>query len=195
MKLLGLTGGIACGKSTVSAMLRERGVTVLDADVLCHALMEPGQPLFEAYVSHWGRSILQADGGLDRHAIGAIVFADVKERTWMNETAHPIIRKAMLEAMERERAKGTPICVLDVPLLYESGWDACCDAVCVVWVRPEVQKARLIARNGWLPEEADARIAAQMPLSEKCMRAKFCIDNNGTPEQTRRQVEEMLCTL
>lgn len=192
MKLLGLTGGIACGKSTVSAMLCEAGVPVIDADALCHTLMEVGQPLYRAYVSHWGRGILLPDGQLDRRGIGARVFSDAQERAWMNDTAHPIIREAMLDAIQREERRGMRLCVLDVPLLYEAGWDALCDAVCVVWVRPEVQRARLIARNGWTAEEADARIAAQMPLSDKRARADVCIDNNGTVEETRRQVRALL---
>ncbi len=191
MFILGLTGGIACGKSTASRWLQRQGAAVVDADAVAHSLMVPGGSLYAAYVKHWGEAILQPEGTLDRHAIGRRVFGDKAAEQWLNATAHPLIREAIMVEVERLRAAGTRVCVLDVPLLYESGWDALCDKVCVLWLRPEVQRARLTARNGYSEAEATARIAAQMPLAEKCARANYVIDNNGSRRATARQLATM----
>jgi len=188
MFVLGLTGGIACGKSTVAAWLRQQGAEVIDADATAHSLMAPGGRLYAAYVAHWGRTILRADGSLDRRAIGKLVFGQPAAEHWLNATAHPLIHEAILAELERLRTADCKICVLDVPLLYESGWEQLCDRVCVVWLTHARQKHRLMVRNGYSAAEAEARIAAQLPLAEKRRRADYCIDNNGTCCATKRQV-------
>ena len=189
MKIIGLTGGIACGKSTVSNILKTLGAKILDADAMAHELMQPKQPLWNLYVSHWGEGILKQPGGtLDRRAIGAIVFNDPAERQWLDSAAHPILlaeAQRRLAALEKQH---TEVAVLDVPLLFESGWDRLADEIWVTSVSEDVQLQRLMARNGWTEAEARARIAAQMSLAEKRARADVILDNSGTLDELREQV-------
>ena len=192
MKIIGLTGGIACGKSTVSKALRVLGAYVVDADGAAHALSRPGQPIFNAYVKRFGTGIVSSDGTLDRAAIGRLVFADPAVRIEVDAIAHPLIRAEAERQLAAARDAGAGAAVLDVPLLFEAGWDALADEMWVV-VLPEAQQlARLRARDTGMSEaEARARIAAQMPLAEKCARADVVIDNSGTKEETERRVAEL----
>ncbi|MBY6275977.1 dephospho-CoA kinase [Symbiobacterium thermophilum] len=189
MRIIGLTGSIASGKSTVSAMLRELGAAVIDADAIVHHLQRPGTPVFESIVREFGPGVVRPDGSLDRQALGRIVFADPGRRRALEAIVHPAVRAEIWRQVEQYRREGRPAVVLDVPLLYESGWDRQVDEVWVVWVDAETQKARLIARSGLSPEEAEARIAAQMSLDEKARRADRIIDNRGSLDRTRAQVE------
>ena len=192
MRIIGLTGGIACGKSTVSTELRALGAAIIDADALAHELSQPGQPIFNAYVECFGREIVTAGGMLDRAAIAARVFADPAVRAEVDAIAHPLIRTAAEERLRVTRAEGKKAAVLDVPLLFEAGWDALTNDTWVVTLPPEEQLARLLARDHTMDEaEARARIAAQMPLAEKCMRADVVIDNSGTREETKERVEKL----
>ena len=191
MRIIGLTGGIACGKSTVSKALRARGAAIVDADAATHALSQPNQPLFHAYVEMFGTDILTEDGTLDRAAIGRRVFADSDVRAAVDAVAHPLIRAAAERMLAAADAEGRQAAVLDVPLLYEAGWDTLADEVWVVALPAAVQRARLMARDGSTEAAACARIAAQMPLAEKCARADIVIDNSGTREETERRVEEL----
>ena len=192
MKIIGLTGGIACGKSTVSKALRALGAAIIDADALAHRLSRPNQPLFNAYVARFGQEIVTADGTLDRSALARLVFADPAVRAEVDAIAHPLIRTAAeecLRAAEREQKRAA---VLDVPLLFEAGWDALADEVWVVALPPEEQLMRLLARDRTMSAgEAQARIAAQMPLAEKCARADVVIDNSRTKEETRKYIEKL----
>ena len=189
MIILGLTGGIACGKSTVSSYLKELGAPIVDADAIAIALAEPGQPLYNAFVEHFGAAVaLQADGTLNRAGIGAVVFRDENERRWMDGVTHPIIKAEVEKQLKSLAEAGNKVAVIDVPLLYEVGWDDICDKVWVVYVSAEVQLDRLIKRNGLTEQLAKDRINSQMAVAEKARRADTVIDNSGTIDETRRLV-------
>jgi len=192
VKIIGLTGGIACGKSTVSTELRARGAAIIDADALAHELSQPHQPLFNAYVQRFGREIVTENGTLDRAAIARRVFADPAVRAEVDAIAHPLIRMAAEERLRAARDENKRAAVLDVPLLFEAGWDALADETWVVALPREEQLARLLARDTSMDEgEARARIAAQMPLAEKCARADVIIDNSGTKEEIREYIGKL----
>ena len=192
MKIIGLTGGIACGKSTVSTELRARGAAIIDADALAHELSQPHQPLYNAYVQRFGREIVTENGTLDRAAIARRVFADPAVRAEVDAIAHPLIRMAAEERLRAARDENKRAAVLDVPLLFEAGWDALADETWVVALPREEQLARLLARDTSMDEgEARARIAAQMPLAEKCARADVIIDNSGTKEEIREYIGKL----
>ena len=192
MKIIGLTGGIACGKSTVSRVLRALGAAIIDADALAHELSQPNQPIFNAYVERFGREIVTAGGTLDRATIAARVFSDPAVRAEVDAVTHPLIRTAAEERLCAARAAEKRAAVLDVPLLFEAGWDTLADEVWVVALPAEEQLARLLARDKTMSEgEARARISAQMPLAEKCARADIVIDNSGTVEETRECIEQL----
>ena len=189
MYVIGLTGGIACGKSTVSEILRGEGAAIVDADAIAHALSMPGASIFNAYVEQFGTDILTPDGTLDRAAIARRIFVDPVLRDAVHARVHPLIRAAAEEQLAALRSAGTAAAVLDVPLLFEAGWDTLSDEIWVVSVPPDVQLARRMARNPEMGEvEARARIAAQMPLAEKCARADVVIDNSGPRAETQRRV-------
>ena len=192
MKIIGLTGGIACGKSTVSTELRAHGAAIIDADALAHELSQPHRPIYNAYVERFGSEIVAADGTLDRAAIARRVFADPAVRAEVEAIAHPIIRRAAEERLRAARDENKRAAVLDVPLLFEAGWDALADETWVVALPREEQLARLLARDKAMDAgEARARIAAQMPLAEKCARADVVIDNSGTVEEIREYIGKL----
>ena len=192
MKIIGLTGGIACGKSTVSKELSALGAVIIDADALAHELSRPNQPIFSAYVARFGREIVTEDGTLDRAAIARRVFADPTVRAEVDALVHPLIRTAAEERLRAARENNERAAVLDVPLLFEAGWDALADETWVVALPAEEQLARLLARDPKMCEgEARARIAAQMPLAEKCARADVVIDNCGTQEEVREYIGKL----
>ena len=188
MRIVGLTGSIASGKSTVSAILREIGAPVIDADAIVHELQRPGTEVTAAIAREFGPGVIRPDGTLDRAALGRIVFADPERRRALEAIVHPAVRAEMLRRIESLRQEGRPAVVLDIPLLYESGWDRFVDEVWVVFVDRDTQKARLMARNGLSPEDAEVRIAAQADLDEKARRADRVIDNRGDLAGTRAQV-------
>jgi len=188
MRIIGLTGSIASGKSTVSAILREIGAPVIDADAIVHELQRPGTEVTAAIAREFGPGVIRPDGTLDRAALGRIVFADPERRRALEAIVHPAVRAEMLRRIESLRQEGRPAVVLDIPLLYESGWDRFVDEVWVVFVDRDTQKARLMARNGLSPEDAEVRIAAQADLDEKARRADRVIDNRGDLAGTRAQV-------
>jgi dephospho-CoA kinase len=191
----GLTGGIACGKSTVAAILREMGFRVLDADLLAHQLIEPGQPAYEEVLREFGREICDAQGRIDRARLGAIVFADAVKLARLNKIVHPRV----LEASDRqfaEWAKTEPhgAAFIEAALLVEAGYHRRLDRLVVAWCTPEQQRERLIAR-GMSSEETQRRIGAQMPIEEKKRFATDLIDCSGTLEETRKQLEALAARL
>lgn len=190
-RVIGLTGGIASGKSTMARFFRDKGAAVLSADTIAFALAKPRQILYRLYVAHFGEGILQTDGTLDRRAIGRLVFDNDAERQWLDETTHPILERAMRRQIAVKQAKNFPVIILDVPLLFEAGWDKMTEENCLVFVDEATQLARLMRRNGYTEAEARARIAAQMPLSEKKKRADTFIDNNGSLEESFLQAEKL----
>lgn len=191
MKIIGLTGGIACGKSTAAAILRSLGAFHIDADAIAHGLQQPGQALYEGLVRHFGSGILRADGSLDRPAIGRIVFSDEKERRWLDDFTHPVILAAVKARLAEARAAHPPAVLLDVPLLLEAGWDRLADETWLIALPHEVQVQRLMVRNGYSRMEVEARIAAQMPLAEKRRRATVVVDNSGTEEDLKAALRRL----
>jgi dephospho-CoA kinase len=188
MRIIGLTGGIASGKSTVSRMLHELGATVVDTDVLAREAVAPGQPAWEEIVAWLGRDVLLPDGSLDRRKVGELVFGDAAARARLEGITHPRIEAAAQEALAAAARAGARVAVLDVPLLYEAGWDGKVDEVWVVFVDEATQKSRLMARDGLTAAQAAARMAAQMSLAEKARRADVVIDNGGDVGSTATQV-------
>lgn len=188
MRVIGLTGGIACGKSTVSSILKSLGAKIIDADKMAHELMQPKQSLYNLYFAHWGERILTEHATLDRRAVGAIVFGDAEERAWLDRAAHPVLEAELRRRLKALRKKHKDVVVLDVPLLFESGWDAYADEIWVASIPEALQVERLKARNHLTEAEACARIAAQMPLAEKRARADVVLDNSGTREYLTEQV-------
>lgn len=177
MRLVGLTGGIATGKSTFAAALRAQGVPVVDADALARAVVAPGRPALEAVVREFGPGVRGADGALDRKALGALVFADPGARRRLEAILHPAIREAMQAETARLAAAGHDLAFYDAALLFEVGLDAAMALVVVVDAPPEVQLARLAARDGLPREAAAARLAAQLPVAEKAARADVVVEN------------------
>lgn len=189
--VLGITGGIATGKSTVAALLGECGAPVVSADQLAREAVAPGSDTLAALVAHFGNGIVAPDGRLDRAALAALVFADGRLRAELERITHPAIGRLAEARLAQLRAGGAPLVVYEAPLLFEAGAAGRVDKVLVVTAAPAVQLARLLARGGIDRAEAEARIAAQLPQAEKAERADFVIDNSGTPEQLRTAVFEL----
>lgn len=183
--VLGVTGNIAAGKSTVTAELARLGATVFDSDAIYHELIAPGQPLLGRIRARFGDGVINPDGSLNRKALGAIVFADPDELAALDRLTHPEI---MAESDRRVAAATTPVAVIDAVKLIESGHADECDQVWVVTARPDQQVTRLMKRNRLSRDEAERRIAAQPPLAAKLRRADVVIDNSGTVAATQAQV-------
>ncbi len=195
MLRLGLTGGIASGKSAVAAMLRELGFSVLDADSLAHKLIEPGQPAYEEVLCEFGSVITDGQGRVDRAKLAALVFADRAKLDRLNAIVHPRVAEVVLRQFDEWQRNGWRVAAfVEAALLIESGIHKHLDGLVVAWCRPEQQLERLTAR-GLSEAEARRRIAAQMPVEEKLRHATEKIDCSGTLEQTRRQVETLAAKL
>jgi dephospho-CoA kinase len=188
MRVLGLTGGIGSGKSMVAQLFARLGAVVIDADQLAREVVEPGQPALEEIVATFGRDVLLPDGRLDRAKLAGIIFADPVERAKLDAITHPRIRARMDEEIKARRS-GPGVLIVDIPLLYENDRTYSVERVIVVWVDPQTQLRRIRQRDGLSADAAGQRIAAQMPLEAKRARADHVIDNSGTREDTRRQVE------
>jgi dephospho-CoA kinase len=190
--LVGLTGGIATGKSTVTAMLASPSVRVVDADALAREVVEPGTPALAQIVAEFGREVLQAEGRLDRARLGEIVFPDPVKRKRLEAITHPAIRTRFEKIMaDLERAGWDGILIWDAALLVESGGNKKMDRLVVVTTDAATQLRRLMARDGVSEEAARARTASQMPLAVKARYADYVIDNSGTPQQTEARVREV----
>jgi dephospho-CoA kinase len=195
MLRLGLSGGIASGKSAVAGMLRERGFSVIEADLLAHALIEPGQPAYEETVREFGASVLEASGRIDRGKLGAMVFADRGKLERLNGILHPRVEEEIVRQFgEWEKGGVRDAVFVEAALLVEAGYQKNLDGLVVAWCRPEQQVERLLAR-GLSEDQARRRIAAQMPAEEKLKYATEKIDCSGSLEETRRQVGELAAKL
>ncbi len=190
VKLIGLTGGVGSGKSTVAAILRELGAEVVDADEASHAVYEPGTPGFAAVVRDFGQDYVR-DGRIDRKALGELVFKHPEARRRLNTIVHPLVREWMAQRTVEAVERGAEVIVQDVPLLFENKLEELFPTTVLVWVPREVQVERLVNGRGFTPERAREVIAAQMPIDEKRSRATHVIDNSGTRESTRVQVERL----
>ncbi len=190
-KVIGVTGGIASGKSTVSKMIMEKGYTVIDADLASRAVVEPGEEAYRQIVEFFGAGILREDGTLNREKLGNIIFNDKEKRLKLNSIVHPAVRRFMDESKERAFSDGETVVFLDIPLLFESKLTKMVDCTLLVYVNEEVQLKRLMRRNGYSEAEALSRIRSQMPLDEKKQLADAILDNNGSESETKRQLEEL----
>jgi dephospho-CoA kinase len=194
--LVGLTGGIATGKSTVNALLASPSVRVVDADALAREVVEPGTPALKQIVAEFGKEVLQPDGRLDRARLGEIVFPDAAKRKRLEAITHPAIRARFEKIMaDLERAGFDGILIWDASLLVESGGIKNMDRVVVVTTDPTTQLRRLMERDRCSEEAARARTASQMPLAVKARYADYVIDNSGTRAQTEARVREVYTSL
>jgi dephospho-CoA kinase len=190
---IGLTGGIACGKSTVASLLVRRGALLIDADRIAREVVEPGSPVLQQVAERFGPEVLLPDGSLHRKKLGEIIFADASARADLQQLLHPPIRATMRERMAAwEQEHPDKLVVVDVPLLYESKLTAMFSEVMVVYVARELQLQRLMIRDAIAIEQAERRLAAQMPIEEKKQLADIVIDNSGTLEETEQQVNRFL---
>ena len=190
-RIIGITGGIASGKSTVTEFLRQQGYQVIDADQVVHELQEPGGRLYQALLSTFGSAILQEDGCLDRPKLGAMIFGNPELLAQSSQIQNQIIREEL--AGRRDLlAEMEDIFFMDLPLLFELQYEDWFDQIWLVDVTEETQLSRLMSRNALSQEEAEKRIAAQQSLREKRKRADVLIDNNGSLEETRQQIRDAL---
>lgn len=194
MKVYGLTGGIASGKSSIARQFRALGVTVVDADELARLVVEPGQPAYGEIRQRWPQ-VIGKDGAIDRKALGDIVFADAPQRAELNAMVHPRVAEESARRISDADERGQPMAMYEAALLVENGMADAFDGLIVVSVPEDVQVARLRARDRIAEAPARARIAAQLPLGRKVERATWVIDNGGTAEETAKQVNRLFAQL
>ncbi|WP_026572224.1 dephospho-CoA kinase [Bacillus sp. UNC438CL73TsuS30] len=190
--VIGLTGGIASGKSTVSNMFKEMDITVIDADIEARLAVEKGEPAYNKIIESFGSDILLPNEEIDRQKLGSIIFHHEDKRQLLNEIVHPEVRKRMRQQMEAAISNQEKIVVLDIPLLFESKLTYMVQKTILVYVELEVQLQRLMERNQLTMDEAEARIHSQMPLAEKVKLADAVLNNNGTLIETKKQLLEVL---
>lgn len=190
--IIGLTGSIGTGKSTIANKFRDLDIPVVDADLIAREVVEPGKDAYQDIVATFGKEILQNDKTLDRKALGNIVFNNEAKRKQLNAIIHPAIRKEMVRQRDEWVRNGKECVVLDIPLLYESGLTHYVDKVIVVYVDPEIQLQRIMDRDQSTEEEAKSRINSQIPVSEKAKKADAVIDNNRSKEESYRQLKAIL---
>ncbi len=196
MLLVGLTGGIASGKSLVSRIFKELGAHVIDADRIVHELLAPGEPAWTQVVKYFGEGILRADRGIDRRKLGEVVFRDEEKRAWLNRCIHPRVFEAYQAQVRRMRqGPRDTVVVFDAALLIETGYHKKMDRVVVVYAEPDDQLRRLMDRDRFVESEARMRIGSQMPLGEKRQHADFVIENTGGREETERQARAVYAEL
>jgi len=192
MVVIGVTGGVGTGKSTVARMFKALGAVVLDADALAHRAMEPKRPAWRRIVKTFGAQILNDDHTIHRRRLADLVFADAKHRRTLERIIHPRVLRAIQQDLRRlRRSRRVPAAVLDVPLLIESGADQLVDVLVVVAAPARVQRARLKRRHGWSDDDITARTEAQMKLSAKVALADHVVDNSDGVEATRTQVKRI----
>lgn len=190
--IIGLTGGIASGKSTVSEMLKTRGIPVIDADLIAREVVEVGKKAYTEIVNAFGKEILNEDLTINRARLGSIVFQNEDKREKLNSIVHPEVRLEMKRRQKQLISEGAKAVVLDIPLLFESNLKHLVDKVIVVYTGEKNQLERLMKRNNFSKKEALSRINAQMPLKEKVKFADAVINNDGTLEETEQQLENIL---
>jgi dephospho-CoA kinase len=190
--VIGLTGGIASGKSTVSNMLKEMDITVIDADVEARLAVEKEEPAYQKIIAEFGDDILLDTEEIDRVKLGSIIFHNAEKRQLLNGIVHPEVRKRMNNQVEAARARGEQVIVLDIPLLFESKLTHMVEKTILVYVDRDIQLNRLMERNDLSLEDAEARISSQMPLSDKVALADAVINNNGSISETKKQLFEIL---
>lgn len=190
--VIGLTGSIASGKSTISLMFGDYNIPVVDADKVSREVVNPGEIVYEKVIQAFGSDIVREDKMIDRKKLGSIIFADEEKRNQLNRIVHPAVRERILERRDGFIKAGAKCLVLDIPLLFESKLTHYVDKTLVVYVDEEVQLDRLMERDGYSEEEALQRIQSQMPVIEKAELADSIIDNNGDRYESYKQLEEIL---
>ena len=189
---VGLTGGIACGKSAVRHRFEDKGVPTLDADTVVHRLFEPDTAVTQELASRFGERILASDGAVDRKALGAIVFRDDSQREQLEAIVHPRVFEAIDAFFTAARNNDDPVAVVDAALMYETGSHERYDRIVVAYCPRDLQKQRLKSRDNLSDEQAERRISAQMPVDEKRARADFVIDTSGTMDETLSRTDAVL---
>lgn len=190
MHVIGLTGGIASGKSTVTSFFRERGIPVIDADILGHRTYDPGTETYQKVVETFGQDVVAADGTIDRKVLGSKVFGKPEELKKLTDIVWPGIRRLASEQLAEFEAAGNELVVLEAAVLLEAGWEDLVDEIWVVVVDPEIAIQRLASRNGLDPDAARARIASQLTNEERNARADVVIENNGTLDELNTRVRQ-----
>lgn len=190
--IIGLTGSIASGKSTISAMLKDKGYPIIDADLVARLVVEPGTSNLQEIEREFGSSVINKDGTLNREALGKLIFNDPAKRKQLNDLMHPAIRIEMFRQRDELLKSGQKTLIMDIPLLFESRLQHFVDKILVVSVTEEMQLQRLMNRNSLSKEEATVRIQSQLPISEKEKGADAVIYNNGTIGQSKEQLEQIL---
>jgi len=195
MLLVGLTGNIGSGKSTVAQLFSERGATIIDADVLARRAVEVGTPAFRAIVERWGTSVLAADGAIDRAALRRVVFSDSQQLEQLNSIVHPAVERMRVALVEQARQRGDRVVVCDIPLLFEKKMTGKFDRIVLVDAPRPVRLERLVRDRGLRETEAMDMIVAQMPAELKRARADFIVDNDDTLAALDRQVADVWSSL
>ncbi|KMJ57003.1 dephospho-CoA kinase [Bacillus sp. LL01] len=190
--IIGLTGGIASGKSTVANMLRDKNIPIVDADVVAREVVEIGTDTYKELIKEFGEEILNDDKTLNRPKLGSIIFQDQEKRKKLNSIMHPSIRASMKEKTKKYIEEGHKVVVMDIPLLFESNLTNLVDKTLLVFVTEKTQLKRLMERNDLSEKEATDRIQSQMPLAEKVKLSHAVIDNNGSLTKTEQQLNEIL---
>lgn len=189
---LGLTGGIATGKSTADEFFKKRNIPIIDLDQIAHELMAKGNASYKAIVAYFGKEILADDGEIDRKKLGAIVFNDKNQLKRLNELTHPLILNNMEEKITQYQNQAVPLVVLDIPLLFEDNLTHYCDATLLITAPFQLELDRLMARNNLSEEDAQKRIASQMSLSDKEKLADYVIENAGTVNDLENNLSSLL---
>ena len=190
-KIIGITGGIASGKSTVTEFLRQKGFQVVDADAVVHQLQKPGGRLYQVLVEHFGEKILLENGELNRPLLASLIFSNPEEQEWSKRTQGEIIREE-LDALRNQLAQTEALFFMDIPLLFEQDYASWFDETWLVYVNRDVQLERLMRRDQISKEAAESRLNSQWPLERKISLASHSLDNNGNQEQLIAQVVQLL---
>ncbi|MDL4840650.1 dephospho-CoA kinase [Aquibacillus rhizosphaerae] len=190
--IIGLTGSIATGKSTVARMLINNNIPVIDADIISRKVVEPGEPAYFKIIETFGTEILEVNEKIDRKKLGRIIFSDELKRKQLNEIVHPAVRETMLQEKNKRIKLGEEVIVLDIPLLFESKLTDLVDKIVVVYVEEQIQLARLMERDKSSQEDALKRIRSQMSIKQKAEMADQVIDNSGTLKETEEQLQKIL---
>ncbi|MGX7202165.1 dephospho-CoA kinase [Enterococcus plantarum] len=187
--VLGLTGGIATGKSTVVSVFRSLNFPIVDADIIAREIVEVGKPALKKVVAVFGSEILNREGALNRKKLGEIIFSDEKRRKKLNEVLSPFLKEAILTEINDKKDQA-PLVIVDIPLLYEGGYDVFVDKVAVVYVPEEIQLVRLMKRDNLSEEQAQLRIDSQLPIEEKKQKANIIFDNQNSILETKNNVQK-----
>ena len=192
MKIVGLTGGISSGKSTVSSYLKQLKIPVIDADEVARKVVEPNSQGAREIRKTFGSDVFEEDGSLNRQKLGSLIFSNAENRQKLDDLLQPLIKIMILDEIEEYRQKGENMIVLDLPLLFEKQYEELCEEIIVVYIPKELQLERLMRRNQYTKQEALSRIDSQLSIEEKRKRATVLLDNQGTIQQLYQQVEQWL---